>query len=190
MVIDTPASGSVTTSSACLNYPVDIFGRKFGMDLVCLPLNQLDIILGMNWLQFNRLHINCFTKTVIFPEEVNVGELKMTARQVGEAIQDGAAVFMLFASMEVKGRVVSNELPVVREFPEVFPEDVRELPPEREVEFAIELVPGTSPISMAPYRMHLRVVLGVLKEKKLYAKLSKCDFWLKEVSFLGDVISE
>ena len=35
---------------------------------------------------------------------------------------------------------------------------------------------------------YLRVVLQVLKEKKLYAKLSKCEFWLKEVSFLGHVI--
>src|SRR3954471_8716933 len=141
MVIDTPASGSVTTSSVCLNCPVDIFGRKFGMDLVCLPLKQLDIILEMNWLQFNRAHINCFTKTVIFPEEVSNGNLEMTARQVNEAIGDGAAVFMLFALMNVKEKVASGELPVVCEFPEVFPEDVNELPPEREVEFSIELVP-------------------------------------------------
>ena len=49
-----------------------IFGRGFGMDLVCLPLEQLDIILGMNWLEFNQVHINCFEKTVIFPEEVQV----------------------------------------------------------------------------------------------------------------------
>ncbi|PNX79791.1 retrotransposon-related protein [Trifolium pratense] len=39
------------------------------------------------------------------------------------------------------------------------------------------------------HKEHLRIVLQVLKEKKLYAKLSKCDFWLKEVSFLGHVIS-
>ncbi|MCI92384.1 cellular nucleic acid-binding protein, partial [Trifolium medium] len=46
-----------------------------------------------------------------------------------------------------------EELPVVREFSEVFLEDVSDVPPEREVEFTIDLVPGTSPISMAPYRM-------------------------------------
>ncbi|XP_058782496.1 uncharacterized protein LOC131656981, partial [Vicia villosa] len=153
MIIDTPASGSVTTSFACLNCPIDIFGREFGMDLVCLPLEQLDVILGMNWLQFNRVHINCFTKTVIFSEDVIVEDLEMTARQVDKAMKDGDAVFMLIASMEVKKKAVSSDLPVVCEFPEVFPEDVRELPPEREVEFAIELVPGTSPVSMAPYRM-------------------------------------
>ncbi|XP_058726101.1 uncharacterized protein LOC131597417 [Vicia villosa] len=153
MVMDTPASSSVTTSSACLNCPVDKFGRKFGMDLVCLPLEQLDVILGMIWLEFNRVHINCFTKMVIFPGESSVEDLAMTTKQVNEAVRDGATMFILFASMEVKGKVVSNELPVVRDFPDVFPEEVRELPPEREVEFAIELIPGTSPVSMAPYRM-------------------------------------
>src|SRR3954468_20137004 len=60
---------------------------------------------------------------------------------------------MLFALANSKERVVSGELPVVCDFPEVFPEEVDELPPKREVEFAIELIPGTSPVSMAPYRM-------------------------------------
>ncbi|MCI44061.1 retrotransposon protein putative Ty3-gypsy subclass, partial [Trifolium medium] len=39
------------------------------------------------------------------------------------------------------------------------------------------------------HREHLRVVLQVLEEKKLYAKLSKCEFWMKEINFLGQVIS-
>src|SRR3954468_4313218 len=117
MIIDTPASGSVTTSSACLNCPVDIFGREFGMDLVCLPLKQLDVILGMNWLEFNRVHINYFLKTIIFPEGVNFDDLEMTARQVDEGIKNGATVFMLFALANSKESVVSGELPVVCDFP-------------------------------------------------------------------------
>src|SRR3954469_21221526 len=60
---------------------------------------------------------------------------------------------MLSALRNVKEKVASSELPVVCEFPEGFPEEVNELPPEREVEFSIDLVPGTSPVSMAPYRM-------------------------------------
>jgi hypothetical protein len=42
---------------------------------------------------------------------------------------------------------------IVRDFPEIFPEDIESLPPEREVEFSIELVPGVGPVSQAPYRM-------------------------------------
>ncbi|MCI88701.1 cellular nucleic acid-binding protein, partial [Trifolium medium] len=44
-------------------------------------------------------------------------------------------------------------MPVVREFTDVFPDDIVDLPPEWEVEFSIDIVPGTSPISMAPYHM-------------------------------------
>ncbi|MCI63704.1 cellular nucleic acid-binding protein, partial [Trifolium medium] len=55
-------------------------------------------------------------------------------------------------------------LPVVREFVYVFPDDILDLPPEREVEFSIDIVPGTSPISMAPYRM-FATELEKLKEQ-------------------------
>jgi len=66
MVVETPAKGSVTTSLVCLKCPLSIFGRDFTVDLVCLPLSGMDVILGMNWLEFNYVHINCFSKTVRF----------------------------------------------------------------------------------------------------------------------------
>src|ERR1043165_5581242 len=96
----------------------------------------------------------------------------MSVKQMNLAVNDGAVVFMLYSSTKVKGKSKSDELPVVNEFPEVFPEDVSELPPEREVEFTIDLIPGTSPVSMAPYRMsasklsELKKQLEELLEKK------------------------
>lgn len=77
----------------------------------------------------------------------------LSARQVNESVAEGAVMFMLLATLEVKDKLVIGELVVVCDFPYVFPEEVNELPPEREVEFSIDLVPGTRPISMAPYRM-------------------------------------
>ncbi|MCI68404.1 cellular nucleic acid-binding protein, partial [Trifolium medium] len=62
-------------------------------------------------------------------------------------------MFMMFASLKIEGEVKVEKLPIVYEFPDVFPEDISDMPPEREVEFSINLVPGTNPISMAPYRM-------------------------------------
>ncbi|MCI68172.1 RNA-directed DNA polymerase (Reverse transcriptase), partial [Trifolium medium] len=65
-----------------------------------------------------------------------------------------------------------EELPIVCEFPDVFPGDVSDVLPEREVKFAIDLIPGTSPISIAPYRMsaselkELKKQLKELLEKK------------------------
>ncbi|CAJ2651172.1 unnamed protein product [Trifolium pratense] len=81
-------------------------------------------------------------------------------------------VYALFASLKMEGEVKVEGLPVVCEFPDVFPEDVSDVPPKREVEFTIDLVPGTSPISMAPYRMsaselnELKKQLEELLEKK------------------------
>ncbi|XP_050895919.1 uncharacterized protein LOC127102610, partial [Lathyrus oleraceus] len=153
MVIDTPAMGSVSTSYVCLNCPLSIFGRDFGIDFVCLPLEQLDVILGMNWLEFNRVYINCFEKTIIFPEVGAKEDWFVSAKQVDESVQGGAELFMLLATLDIREKGTIEELPIVCEFAEVFPEDISDLPPEREVGFLIDLVPGTSPVSMAPYRM-------------------------------------
>lgn len=68
IVIDTPVNGSVTTSLVCRNCLLTNYGRDFGINLVSLPLIQLDVILGMNWLEFNHVHINYFDKLVLFLE--------------------------------------------------------------------------------------------------------------------------
>ena len=66
MVVETPAKGSVTTSLVCLSCPLSMFGRDFEVDLVCLPLTGMDVIFGMNWLEYNRVHINCLVRRCIF----------------------------------------------------------------------------------------------------------------------------
>ncbi|MCI60956.1 cellular nucleic acid-binding protein, partial [Trifolium medium] len=83
-----------------------------------------------------------------------------------------AEIFAMFASLKLENGAKMEELPVVCEFPDVFPGDVSDVPPEREVEFSIDLIPGTSPISMAPYRIsaselkELKKQLEELLEKK------------------------
>ncbi|GJS69384.1 hypothetical protein Tco_0702225 [Tanacetum coccineum] len=95
-----------------------------------------------------------------------------------------------------------EDVPTVRDFPKVFPEDLPGLPPTRQVEFQIDLVPGAAPVARAPYRLaptelqefeeehveHLKLILKLLKKEELYAKFSKCEFWLSKVHFLGHVI--
>ncbi|GAU46009.1 hypothetical protein TSUD_401310 [Trifolium subterraneum] len=152
MNIETPASGSVTTRLVCRNCPVTVFGRHFGMDLVCIPLSGIDVIFGMSWLVFNQVNINCCEKTVIFPKS-EVSLSLMNGEEVKESLNDHGELFMVFGSLKFEDGAKLEEIPVVSEFSDVFPEDISDLPPEREVEFGIDLVPGTSPISMAPYRM-------------------------------------
>ncbi|XP_058741301.1 uncharacterized protein LOC131613670 [Vicia villosa] len=60
---------------------------------------------------------------------------------------------LIQATLDVREKRTIEEFPIVCEFAEVFPDDIIDLPPEREVEFSIDLVPGTGPVLMAPYRM-------------------------------------
>ena len=73
--------------------------------------------------------------------------------QVGKLLRDGCQGFLACVVEAPKEELKLEQIPVVCEYPEVFPKDLSGLPPEREVEFAIELVPGTTPLSKAPYRM-------------------------------------
>jgi len=62
-------------------------------------------------------------------------------------------MFSLMAYLSVENQAAIDKLQVVFEFPDVFPDEIPDVPPEREVEFSIDLVPGTKPMTMAPYRM-------------------------------------
>ncbi|XP_027171655.1 uncharacterized protein LOC113771252 [Coffea eugenioides] len=78
-------------------------------------------------------------------------------------LHKGAQGFLAFLINAPSDQVKLEDVLVVREFPDVFPEELKTLPPEREVEFKIDLVPGTAPISKTPYRM----VPEELKELKI-----------------------
>jgi hypothetical protein len=62
------------------------------------------------------------------------------------------------------GKFVSSNICVVRDFPDVFPEELPRMPPDREVEFVIDLLPGATPISKRPYRMSLEELKELKKQ--------------------------
>ncbi|XP_058785056.1 uncharacterized protein LOC131659966 [Vicia villosa] len=106
MVVELPAKGTVTTSLVCLKFPLSIFDRDFVVDFVCLPLVGLDVVLDMNWLKRNYVHINCFNNTVRFYslEEEEVGLL--TGKQLlRRLMQDEAQMFSLMASFSFESQV-------------------------------------------------------------------------------------
>ncbi|GJW87724.1 putative reverse transcriptase domain-containing protein [Tanacetum coccineum] len=80
------------------------------------------------------------------------------------------------------GKKQLKDVPIVRDFPEVFPEELPGLPPTRQVEFQIDLMPGTAPRTRRNLKMHLKAILELLKKEELYAKFSKCEFWIPKLS--------
>ena len=93
MVIDTPTNGLVTTFLACAKCPVNFGCVNFELDLVCLPLEHMDVIFGMDWMLTFGVNINCLTKSV-------------TAEHVKKSLDSEASVFMMFASLKERVRKV------------------------------------------------------------------------------------
>jgi hypothetical protein len=122
-------------------------GVDFIVNLIVLESKGIDIILGMDWLSKHKVLINCAKKFVKLttPEgkEIEfVTEPVVTAKGVANHVK----VNQLLSSQ-------GSEMPVVIEFPDVFPEELTGMPPDRDIKFVIELKPGTTPIYKTPYRM-------------------------------------
>ena len=133
-------------------------------DLILIDLKGLDVILGMDWLASNYASMDCFRKEVIFrrpglPVVVFYGERRRAPLGLISAIstrclfQKGCKGHLAHVVDTRSSEARLEDVPVVRDFLDVFPDDLPGLPPEREIDFPIDLVPGTAPISLPPYRM-------------------------------------
>ncbi|XP_027182156.1 uncharacterized protein LOC113780563 [Coffea eugenioides] len=155
---------SIITSLAYKNCEFWVGERKMLVDLVSLDIKRYDVIIGMDFLTHYHAKLDCRAKVVEFwiPGEATLkldvkGRLASSAMISGvrarKMLYKGAQGFLTFLINAPSDQVKLEDVPVVREFPDVFPEKLKTLPPEREVEFKIELVPGMAPISKTPYRM-------------------------------------
>ena len=130
-----------------------------------LHVTNYDMILGMDLLSKYEATIDCEEKTIgfkppgeeiftFFGDRISSRKMFISAMQARKWIADGCTGYL--ASVIGTTKKVKDELkdvPVVNEFVNVFPEDLPVLPPDREVMFEIEVLPGIVPISKAPYRM-------------------------------------
>ncbi|XP_017413022.1 uncharacterized protein LOC108324592 [Vigna angularis] len=81
LVVSTPTTGLVRTSLVCARYPVEVEGRRFKVNLIYLPLQGLEVIIGMDWLSTNHILIDCGEKKLVFPKKgevvpISSGQLK------------------------------------------------------------------------------------------------------------------
>ncbi|GJZ02951.1 putative reverse transcriptase domain-containing protein [Tanacetum coccineum] len=145
--------------------------HPFNIDLMPVPLGSFDVIIGMDWLTKYHGVIICDEKIVRVPfgremlifqdngnnqrEESRLNIISCTKAQM--YLLKGCDVFLAhITTKEIKDKSEGKRLedvPIVRDFPEVFPEDLSGIPPARQVEFQIDLVPGAAPVARAPYRL-------------------------------------
>ena len=155
-----------------------IGGQEFPTDLVALDMRDFDVVLSMDWLSRHRATVDCYKKEVKLHRP---GKLEVKFRGIRRELSSSMISAMTAQRMMCKGcqgyrayvvetgkeGTLVDEILVVREFPDVFPDDIAGLPPEREVEFTIDLILWIEPISIPPYWMapiELRELKAQLEE--------------------------
>jgi hypothetical protein len=131
-----------------------IMGRELWATPIILEESSIDLILGMSWLRKAKGVIQCGRDIV-----------ELTSPK-GERFEVEIAVTTTtrLATFLVDGKFVGDNIRVVREFPDVFLEELPGMPPDREVEFVIDLLPGTAPISKQPYMMSVEELKELNKQ--------------------------
>jgi hypothetical protein len=137
LVTRTPGS-DLLCHLKCSQVRILLIGVVFLADLVVLPSHEIDVILGMDWLTKHNGVISCTDKTVLLTDH--------QGKSVSCKAQPPAQDPMVFS-------LATESISVVEEFMDVFPEELPGMLLEREVEFYIDLIPGTAPIVKRPYRM-------------------------------------
>ncbi|KAA3466629.1 DNA/RNA polymerases superfamily protein [Gossypium australe] len=172
----------VLVDKVCKNCPLTIRGHYFPANLMLLPFDEFDLILGMDWLTTHSVLVNCGSKFIELKcENRDVIRVEsgwsdslpvMISSMVAEKyLRKGYESYLAFVLNTQESEVKIEAVPVVCEYLNVFSEELPGLPPIREVEFGIELVPGTTPISVTPYSMaplelkELKVQLQELTDK-------------------------
>ena len=144
--------------------PIKIREYEYLGDLIELSFREIDVILGMDWLSRHRAIVNCRMKRVTLrtPNESEVIFIDerpnhlsnvISATVARKMVQKGCEAYLAYVIDTVKARPSVSDIPTVSDFPDVFPEELPGLPPQREIEFAIDVVPGATPASVTPYRM-------------------------------------
>ncbi|XP_049365853.1 uncharacterized protein LOC125830727 [Solanum verrucosum] len=132
----------------------------FPADLIEMPIKDFDVIIGMDWLYKNHIVVDCRSKHVSFKDPtfshiIVQGERSLTSSFIYAALarklmRQGCGAYLAhIVDTQLKSPCIMD-ISVVCDFPEVFPENLLGLPPGRELEFPIEIILGSNPISITP----------------------------------------
>jgi hypothetical protein len=139
--ITTPG-GKTLLNQICMKVPLLLGNQLMKTDLLLLDLKGMDVLLGMNWMAQHHVSLDISSRTV----EIDSLEHEPTILYLPQPQYLNSCTY---AISEVK----LKDIPIICEYPDVFPDDLPGMPPDRDIEFIIELQPGTAPISKKSYRM-------------------------------------
>ena len=139
----------------CLGIKIQTMVREFDARPIALDSEGIDVILGMDWLAKYDAIIQCAKRSVILTSSSGERfEFMATLPAAAECTLN-----------QLQGSSI-EDIRVVCEYPDVFPDDLPGMPPECDIEFIIDLLPGTAPIAKRPYRMSV----GELEKLKAQLK--------------------
>ncbi|GJZ64974.1 putative reverse transcriptase domain-containing protein [Tanacetum coccineum] len=151
----------VGTNTVIQDCTLILLNQPFKINLMPIKLGSFDIVIGMDWLSKYHARIICDEKVVHIPIDGETLIIRgdqsktrlnlMSCIKTERYISRGYQVFIAQVMEKKSNEKRLEDIPVVREFLEVFPEDLPGLPPVRQVEFQINLIPGAAPIARAPY---------------------------------------
>ncbi|GJZ90009.1 putative reverse transcriptase domain-containing protein, partial [Tanacetum coccineum] len=171
----------VSTNTVLKGCTLSLVNHVFKIDLMPIELGTFDVIIGMDWLVKHDAVIVCGekvvripygNKTLIVEGDKGVSRLKViSCIKARKYVEQGCHLFLAHVTEKKSKEKRMEDVPVIHDFPEVFPEELPGIPPPRQVEFRIDLVPGAAPVARAPYRLapsemkELSVQLQELLEK-------------------------
>ncbi|GKC30941.1 putative reverse transcriptase domain-containing protein, partial [Tanacetum coccineum] len=153
----------VSTNTVLKGCTLNLVNHVFEIDLMLIELGTFDVIIGMDWLVKHDAVIVCGEKVVRIPygnkmliveSDKGMSRLKViSCIKARKYVERGCYLFLAHVTENKSKEKRMEDVLVIRDFLEVFPEELPRLPPPRQVEFRIDLVPGAAPVARAPYKL-------------------------------------
>jgi len=157
--IEAPGATLVTNEVVNLAH-LDVMGLTFSINFLIIDLEDLDVIIGMNWMSRHDGVIRYNPRSIELKHPSEVRVILFLHKKGGPKLYALNAI--VIPELEA--------IPVVCEFPDVFPEELPGMPPDRDIEFVIDLLPGTAPTYKRPYRMSSDELVELKKQLEILLK--------------------
>jgi hypothetical protein len=152
MLVSSPG-GEMRKKHICPAVSITIRGVEFPSNLIHLDSKGIDIILGMDWLSKYDRVIQCAKKAVKLTKKDG------TSVEFVALVQSGPD-----SKLNQTKPIALEDIRVVQDYPDIFLEELSGMPPDRDIEFLKELLPGTPPVSKRPYRMPMNELVELKKQ--------------------------